>query len=598
MKYFILTLLLVSGIALQAQDVRLAQQYFQNGEYEKAAEIFKSLSESSNNDFYFQRYIESLTELEQYSTAERELKRRIKKFPKKVALYVTYGNLYDRQFEPEQAEKMYRKAIDKMPAEQYAIIQLANGFTNLTKYDLAIETYTKGSKLLKNETIFAYNLGNLYRSKGERTPMVRAYLASIQDNRGRMSSVQTVMQRYFDKNDLLEVQTQLYTRIQQEPENVVWPELLQWIFVQQQDYNSALRQARALDRRLNENGGRVYLLSQTAQRAKDYKTAIKGFDYIVASKEPTNPYYLEAKRAGLQARRTQLTEGYDYTKTDLQDLQRSYTTFLDEFGRSKVTAPIMIEQANLYALYLNQLDSATTVLEQVVTFPALNRQTLAHAKLALADYYLMQGEIWESTLLYSQVDKEFEDDALGHEARFRNARLSYFDGDFEWAQAQFDILKASTSKLIANDALDLSIFIMDNLALDTTTTPLQLYSEAELLVFQNRFDEAFLKLDTVQRLFPFHSLGDDIFYLKGRIYTKMQQYEKAVPMYQAIIDGDVKAIRHDNSLFLLAELYEKYLDKPDEAAKLYERILLEHSGSTFSVEARKRYRRLLGEEVQ
>ncbi len=132
-------------------------------------------------------------------------------------------------------------------------------------------------------------------------------------------------------------------------------------------------------------------------------------------------------------------------------------------------------------------------MEELKITPGLDRNVQARVKINLGDCYLMNGDIWESTLLYSQVDKDFKEEPIGQEARFKNARLSYFNGDFQWAQAQFDVLKASTSKLIANDALDLSVFIMDNLNLDTTAAAISLYSGAELLVFQNRFDEAFLK---------------------------------------------------------------------------------------------------------
>jgi hypothetical protein len=52
------------------------------------------------------------------------------------------------------------------------------------------------------------------------------------------------------------------------------------------------------------------------------------------------------------------------------------------------------------------------------------------------------------------VDKEEKESPLGEEARFRNAKLSYYKGDFDWAQEQLKVLKASTSELISNDAIE------------------------------------------------------------------------------------------------------------------------------------------------
>jgi TolA-binding protein len=209
----------------------------------------------------------------------------------------------------------------------------------------------------------------------------------------------------------------------------------------------------------------------------------------------------------------------------------------------------------------------------------------------------MQGEIWEATLLYSQVDKVFADDVLGHEARFRNAKLSYYNGDFKWAQSQFDVLKASTSKLIANDALDLSVFILDNLGLDTTDMALKLYAEADLLSFQNKFAEAYSKLDTLARLFPKHFLDDDILYAKAQINMKQKNFEVAAELFKKVVELFPEEIRADNSLFELAELHENQLNNIEKAKEYYERIFTEYSSSTFAVEARKRFRKLRGDNL-
>jgi TolA-binding protein len=171
-------------------------------------------------------------------------------------------------------------------------------------------------------------------------------------------------------------------------------------------------------------------------------------------------------------------------------------------------------------------------------------------------------------------------------------------GDFEWAQSQFDILKASTSKLIANDALDLSVFIMDNLGLDTTEVALRMYSQADLLVFQNRFEEAFEKIDSLIDGFPKHSLNDDILYLKAQIFKKKRDYEAAAANLQNIVDNHREEIRADNALFELAELYEIQLGDKEKAQSLYETLFIDFSSSTFAVEARKKYRILRGDNIQ
>ncbi|MDG1434635.1 MAG: tetratricopeptide repeat protein [Saprospiraceae bacterium] len=601
----LLIILLAFSYPLLAQgqprnnDSKLAQQYFADGEFEKASVLYKRLfSKNNRNDYYLNRFMDCMLSLEKYSEAEKVIKKQLKKNPKQVQLYVTYGNIYERQYKDDEAVEQYEKAIKKMPADRFSITRLANAFINLTKYELAIQTYEKGANILKDQNIFAYNLGDLYRRKGDTEKMILNYLNSLAHNPNRLNSMKTLFQRYLSEDDFLELQTQLYTRIQDNDEVVAYPELLTWVFIQKKDYKNALRQVKALDRRLKENGGRIYRLAEIAANDKDYDAAIVAYNYIVREKGKMSSYYIESKRESLTCKRKKLVEGFDYTDQDLKTLEAEYQFFLNEFGKRKSTASIVAELADLEAFYLNDLDKAILLLQEMIEYRGLNRYILAKGKLSLADFYLMKGEVWESTLLYSQVDKEFKDDILGHEARFRNAKLSYYSGDYQWAQAQFDILKASTSKLIANDALDLSIFIMDNLGLDTIATPIMMYSNAELLVFQNRFEDAFIKLDSLQTMFPGHTLQDDMLYLEANILVKKREYQKAETIYQKIINEHLEEIRADNAMFELANLYENQLNNLEKAQALYERIFIDFSGSTFAVESRKRFRKLRGDTIQ
>jgi tetratricopeptide (TPR) repeat protein len=454
-----------------------------------------------------------------------------------------------------------------------------------------------GANLLKDGQVFAYNLGELYRSQGDTPRMVENYLNSIDADPARANNVKTIFQRFLTAEDYRELQAQLYSRIQAQPNNVAYPELLSWAFIQQKDYQSAFRQERALDRRLRENGGRLYRLGEIAANDQAYEAAITAFEYIIEEKGANSAYYLDAKREALRCKRKMLVEGYSYTQEQLQRLKVEYESFLNEFGRSKLTAGIILEEAELHALYLNDLDRAIAILDELIQFPLLAPTLQAYGKINLADYYLMQGEIWEATLLYSQVDKAFKEEPLGQEARFRNAKLSYYAGDFQWAQAQFDILKAATSRFIANDALDLSVFIMDNLGLDTSDAALKLYADAELLVFQNRFGEAFEKLDTLRRDFADHSLRDDLLYLEAQIHKKKGQYDLAAQKLTEIVEKHGEEIRADNALYELGQLYEQQLNNKEKASHYYETLFIDFSGSTLAVEARKRYRALRGDVI-
>jgi tetratricopeptide (TPR) repeat protein len=602
MKKLLSILLFALPIFVTAQnnDARLADYYFQNGELEKAVTLYEKLYQQNagSGDYYFERYVSCLMDLSKFDECEKILQKQIKKEPNKVTLYVNYGKLLEKQGQEAKSAEQYKKAIEKLPSDRFMVDNLAMTFNGMTRYDLALLTYERGGQLLKNKNMFAFNLAELYRRKDETGKMIESYLNALQDNPAYLPSVEAMLLRYAtSESEQQELQTQLYARVQDDPKVTVFPELLSWQFLQKKDYKNAFRQLKSVDRLNDEDGNRVFNLALIAENDKDYDAAIEGYNYIITDKGKGSPFFIEAKRNLLACKRKKLTEGYAFTVEELRLVENEYESFLEETGRNNRTATIIAELADLEAFYLKDLDKATKLLDDLINFPLIDKKTQSQAKVSLGDFYLMKGERWEATLLYSQVDKAYKDDALGHEARFKNAKLSYYFGDFDWAKAQFNVLKASTSKLISNDAIDMDVFIMENTGLDSTTEALSYYAQAELLVFQNRFDEAFVKLDSLSLAFPDHTIEDDIYYLKAQVYKKLRQYDKAIVMYEKIIATYKEDIRADNSMFEMAMLYEGPLKNKDKAKDLYEKLFNDFSGSTLAVEARKRFRILRGDKL-
>lgn len=600
MKKFSFLILLCTVAILRGQtptDPRLADYYFQNGEFEKAAAMYEQLAKTNTSDTYFDRYVACLLELDRGEECEKVVQKQIKKEPHKVTLYTLLGKVYERANEPQKAVEQYQKAIDKLSPDRFLIDNLAANFIQMTRFDLALQTYEKGNVLLKNKNIFAFNLADLYRRKGENGKMIEKYLDALTENPAFLPSVEAMLQRFAGEEiegDVL--QQQVYARIQDNPKMIVFPELLSWMFLQRKDYKNAFRQLKSIDRLQQEDGGRIFNLAIIAENDHDYDAAIEGYNYVVVEKGQTSPFYLDAQRNMLISKRKKITEGYAFTQAELQQLETEYENYITALGRNYRAAPLMLELANLEAFYLKNMDKAMALLEEVIALPAINREVQSTAKLSLGDFFLVKGERWEATLLYSQVDKMYKDDVMGHEARFKNAKLAYYFGDFTWAKTQFGVLKASTSKLISNDAIDMDVFILENTQ-DSIYEPLEMYAQAELLAFQNRYDDAFVKLDSLLINYPESSLNDDVIYLKGRIYAQLRRYDEAVKAFTKVFEDYKEDIRADNALYELAILYEGPLQNKEQAKKLYEQLFTEFSNSTLAVDARKRYRILRGDKI-
>jgi tetratricopeptide (TPR) repeat protein len=588
------------GLSVAAQDSRLAEQYYQDGEYEKASILYQRLLDQNKaNTHYFNRLTECLVYQDQIDVAENLVKKQLKSFPDVAANYTVYGTLLEKKGLPKEAEEQYRKSIEKLPADRGVITSLAASYINLSKYDYAILAYEKGMKLFNDKNMFPYLIADMYRRKGDIKKMIEYYLQSLDADPQRSITIQSMLQRSFQPKDYEELQRQLYTALQQDARAIHFAELLQWSLLQTKDYAGALRQAKALDKMLDENGSRVYQIGQIAKTAQEWDAAIRSFEYITKEKGPQNSFYIEAKKETLSCKRNKINQSNSpNTLPDLVSLEQDYKGFINEFGKNRNTAAMIIEQAELEALHLNNMAKAVQILEELINLPNIPRVVLAQAKLNLGDYYLIQDEPWEATLLYSQVDKAFKEDQLGEEARYRNARLSYFNGDFTWAQKQFDILKAATSRYISNDAIDLSVFIIDNMKGDTVAEALEFFAAAELLEFQNKHEEALEKLDSILFIFPNHDIHDDVIYQKARIYSKQKNWPEAIRNFETILEKHVEGIRADNALFELAEIYDFRLQQKDKARELYEKIFIDFSNSTYAVEARKRFRVLRGDKIQ
>ena len=602
MKSWLAIILLLSlttaASAQKGRDETLAASYFQNGEYDKAAELYQSLWEKSAYapQFYTPLFNTYLT-LKKYDDAEKLVRKQLKKYDQVAQYQIDLGYLYKIKGDGSKSKEVFDKVIKGLRVSEPDIRQVAIAFRAYHESEYEIATYEKGEKIFKGNLDFSYELGGAYFSKGDNTNAAKYYIDNIEKSPTNTQQVKNLLQTARNADKLLaEMETQLYSRIQKKPDNDDYIDFLTWIYIQNKDFEGAIVQMKALDKRKGEDGYSVLSIARMAQTEGFYDEAVSGFDYVV-KRVPRSSFYFQAKTDLLNCRKEKIAKTINYTKEDLLGLKADYISFIDENGKTPRTAQSMKELADLEGFYLHDIPSAITDCEEVINMPGVPPQLRDQTKLSLGDLYLISGDVWESTLLYSQVDKEEKDAPLGEEARFKNAKLSYFKGDFDWAQDQLKVLKSSTSELTANDAIELSAFIIDNLGLDTDTRAMSMYAGAELLLFQNQDEEAEKKLDSILKLFPGHALFDDIEYTKAEIFVRKREFQKAVPLLEDIIKNFGKDIKGDDATFLLAEINEKELHNIEKAIELYKSIITDYSNSLLVIEARKRYRALRGDKL-
>lgn len=602
MKRICLFFFLLNSFVALAQpdtDELLAKQFFDNREFDKSAILFEKLYNKTNAQIYFDGYLESLLALNNFTEAEKFIKKQIKKSPNNLTLKVHLGYIYRLSGQDEKSKKEYNEAINKMTRNPELIIQLSQAFNRYKESDYAITTLTEGKKLMRDEYTFNMELAQAYADKNDYKNMFKEYLELIKFNEFYITQVQNLLQGYFSDDfkspRAEEFRMQLLKNIQQYPDNYAYTEMLIWFFIQQKDFDSAFLQAKAAEKRSKELVGRVLQLAQICLSNFDYDAAIKCFEYEV-QKGTSNPYYSYARTEFVNTIQKKVTESNSFNPKDISDLESTYLTALKDMGYNAESIGLVRGLAHLKAFYKGEPEQAIELLQVALTYKNASAEMLAECKLELGDIYIFIGEMWEPALLYGQVDKSFKYDAIGQEAKFRNARLSFYKGEFEWAQAQLDVLKGATSKLIANDALELSLLISDN-TVDSNFVPLTMFSRADLMSFQNYDSLALLTLDSINKEFPGHSLSDDILYKKYKIANKQGNFRLAADKLEQLILNYGEDLLGDDAVFKLAELYEKKLNDSEKAKKLYQDVLLNYPASLYTVEARKRYRKMRGDGI-
>jgi len=595
MRVLILLLFSLSSFA-QNNNQKIAYQYFINGDYDKAIVIYEELNTSNLSVNIYSPYFISLINTNNFSTAEKLAKRLYSKNPQRLNYLVDVIVSLKKQEKLNKFIFNLKKLYKKLDGRNSQTIQLANRFLSFEMYDIALEVYEKSSKI---NNLFSYDLqrAQLYGLLGENEMMVNQYLDFLLNNPNQKKVVFSNIQRFLDNNGIKDfnntnlVKRSLLNIIKKYPDRYDFNEMLIWLFMQNQQYKLALQQVISLDRRNQNSLSKIFEITEKLLDLEKFKLAIEGLDYII-SKGFNSELYITSHINKLYAE-TKILNNND----DLEPINSKYNSVINEVGKNSYSILLLSNYAHFKAFYMKNLEDAKIILEDAMKITNADPNEIAECKIQYADIMLLSGNIWDALLFYSQVEKDFKENPIGHTAKFKRAKIAYYKGDFTWAQAQLDVLKASTSKLISNDAMDLSLLISDNYNLDTIDQPMMQFARADLLFFQQKYDEAILTFDSILTLFNGHDLSDEIYFRKYKIFSAKNDAESSVKMLEKIINDFSYEILIDDALYSIAKIYENKYNDNAKAMDYYQKIFLDHEGSIYASEARNRFRFLRGDEI-
>ncbi len=576
-----------------AQDDFLAKQYFNDGEYEKAVVFYESLvNRHPRRTDYFEGLIACYQQLEQYKKAEELILEKITSDRPYPTIYIELGYNYRLQNQPEMAEEYYQialKSIDENPNFGYGV---GFRFQRYALLDYALKAYARAMEL-NPELDYNFQMARIYGEQGNVEKMFDSYLELILTGKTSKANVLRNIDSFItsdptNENNIL-LKKILLLKAQRNPD-LLWNELLSWLFVQQKQYLSAFSQEKAIYKRADgrslqrmEGLGGVALDNNAIEDAKLI------FEYI--EKNSIDP----VTRLNAQLHLIDIAL-IDASNKELLAVEERFKKLMGDYGYQAETLQLQIAYANFLTFKADRPKEAQDILKRTLELP-LARYPESYVKLALGDILVFDQKFNEALILFTQVQKNLKNDVLGQDARFKVAQTSFYKGDFEWALTQLKVLRGSTSQLIANDAMQLSLLISDNSLEDSTQTALKKYARADLLAYQNKTEEAIALFNDILENHKGEKIEDEALLKQGELFEKQKRYEAAEYNYIKIVEFYGNDILADDAHFALEELYRTVLNNNQKAMEHYESIIYNYQDSYYFPQARKNFRILRGDSI-
>jgi len=562
-------------------------------DYKSAMPLLNQLFQMAPYDKkYYDSYYKALIEVKSYDTAIAlsQYMTRIRK--EDLSIWVDKGQAQLLNGNKKEADKTFQEAIGMQVGNEFQTNSLATAFRFLNYPEYEIRTYEAYQKKSGNPYAFAYELAVLYDTKGETDKAFDMLILSLIARPYGMENAKQAMEKVIDNNPKKQkkAETVIARKLKEEPGNYLWKELFTWLQSGKGDKSEQLKDIIKMDQEQGQDGKMVFNWAAEQYQKEEWEHALQGLDYL-ATLPLQNPLRPSALQARLDIRQKKLEQTFPVEPENITKILGEYHTFFTEYPDLK-NGKTILGYARTLALYADKPQAAIDTLQASINLPYIPGEIKGEAQLDMGDYQVLLGNVWQAALLYSQVDKSFKEDMLGEEARFRNAKLSYYRGDFEYAQGQLSVLKASTTELIANDALYLSVLITENTPEDKNFAALGQFAKADLLQFQHKYAEADQLLDSLAKAYPDNDLQDDIYLQRAGIAMKMQDYDKAVAQLKIIQDKYSDDVLADDACMRLAEIFEQRYKDKEKAKAEYENLIIKYPGSSFVQQARARFEAL------
>ncbi len=578
-----------------------------------ALKIYEQLYHGdSTNMIFFDALRRAYMQAKRYPDVVAMTQDWLKTQPNDLALIAELGRVYSYMSDDGKANAAWDRAIAISPQNENTYRVVASIMLEGRLFDKAVQVYLRGRKALGKPMLFAADLAYLYTTVLNYPEATREYLNLLKSDKTQFMFVEGHVAIYTVRPEGLAAAVSVVEQASKsDPDNAMLLDLLSWLYMEGRNYDKAYAIERAVDEKTNMKGNRIYVFAERALREHAVSAAANAFQTVI-SKYPSFPLMPQAKygyartledssakqdtfhlfRGGAVLPGTPASESEPAFKGAIA----AYRSIVNEYPNTEIAARALLQIARLmYDRFFN-LDEARSALETLRKQYASFASTATEGEFLLGDVSLAGGDLSKSEASYSAVVKSHVGGRdMDDRATFRLAQLAYFRGHFSDATRALGELSKNPGSNITNDALDLLLFIQENLKADSVA--LTQYAQAELLHQQHKLSESLAAAEEIRKKYASTPLIDETLMNIGDLFTEMGRYPEAVAAYDSLAADFPESIVLDRALLKIARIHERGLHDTAKAIEAYQQLLVKYPTSIYCSEARKQIRVLRGDTL-
>jgi tetratricopeptide (TPR) repeat protein len=615
----VLLLLVCFASSLHAQDenaefqLRLAQSYQQNGEWEQSVALYKKLYDAEPNNFvYFDGLQRGYLRLRAYDKAINLVEQRLKSQPMDTGLLASLGGIYYESGSEQKADSVWNRLIGTDPKNIGLYRVVASQMMEHRLFEKAVSTYLAGRTASGNTNAFTDELASLYTVLQQYTPASTEFIRLLNTYPQQLPFIESRIASFTIRDEGLRAATSVTREeVQREPENITLRKLDAWLAMEGKDYQTAFEEYRVVDRLSNSNGAELLDFAHRATLEGSHLIASQAFHDIIGLSH--NPALVSQARFGyarsmenlsMQADSSVVQSGVhaplqddsppariSETEKSYQNVVGLYEAVIHDYPNSELAAQ------SFYRIGIIRVDrffDLNGALESFGKAKALARTAdlAADASMRIAEVYILQNDLTSARAAYECVLR-MPIPAYQQSAQYRIAELDYFAGKFDSCLTELKPLASNLNSDLSNDALLLQYFLVENKG--TSPAALGEYAKADLLMRQERYSEALAGFSEVVKTFPTTLLVDDATLKMAELHLSLNQPDEALATFRRIVNDMPESILRDRAQMRIAETYQRILKDKEKAISAYEQILVKFPNSLYVEQARKRIRQLRGD---